>query len=186
MVRRCLSTDTRDTNGVAVARASVLPSDAEAIVVGGGSIGSSVLYHLAKHHGIKAVMLESHKLTSGTTWHSAGLCWQLAGLLGSGDIDLQLCQYTKDLVEETLPAETGEWAGWTTTGSLFACSSNERLIAHNRTRLLAQGIHGVESYVLTPEETKAVHPLINIDDLVGAIYVPTDGELLLHSINLFT
>lgn len=91
------------------AAAVALPAEAEVVVIGGGSIGSAVLYHLAKHHGVKAVQLESNKLTSGTTWHSAGLLWQLAGLLGAGDIDLALSQYTKTLVEETLPAETGEW-----------------------------------------------------------------------------
>jgi hypothetical protein len=158
-----------------------LPASAEAIVIGGGSIGSSVLYHLAKDHGINAVLLESNQLTSGTTWHSAGLLWQLAGLLGSGDVDVQLSQYTKQLVEETLPAESGEWAGWTTTGSLFACSSEERLVAHNRTRLLAMGIADVESHVLSPQEAKKVHPLMNVDDLVGAIYTPSDGTApLLH------
>jgi hypothetical protein len=93
----------------AAAAVAALPSEAEVVVIGGGSIGSAVLYHLAKDHGIKAVQLESNKLTSGTTWHSAGLLWQLAGLLGAGDIDFQLSQYTKELVETTLPAETGEW-----------------------------------------------------------------------------
>jgi sarcosine dehydrogenase len=152
-----------------------LPASADAIVIGGGSIGASVLYHLAKDHGINAVLLEANQLTSGTTWHSAGLLWQLAGLLGSGDVDLQLSQYTKQLVEETLPAESGEWAGWTMTGSLFACKSEERLIAHNRTRLMAMGIAGVESHALTPQEAKEIHPLMNVDDLVGAIYTPSDG-----------
>jgi len=152
-----------------------LPASADAVVIGGGSIGSSVLYHLAKDHGVNAVLLEANQLTSGTTWHSAGLLWQLAGLLGSGDVDLQLSQYTKKLVEETLPAESGEWAGWTMTGSLFACKSEERLIAHNRTRLLAMGIAGVESHALTPQEAKEIHPLMNVDDLVGAIYTPSDG-----------
>ena len=152
-----------------------LPACADAVVIGGGSIGSSVLYHLTKHHGINAVLLESNQLTSGTTWHSAGLLWQLAGLLGSGDVDVQLSQYTKHLAEETLPAESGQWAGWTTTGSLFACSSEERLVAHNRTRLLAMSIAGVESHVLSPQEAKKVHPLMNVDDLVGAIYTPSDG-----------
>lgn len=161
-----------------------LPTSADAVVIGGGSIGCSVLYHLAKDHGINAVLLESNKLTSGTTWHSAGLLWQLAGLLGSGDVDLQLSQYTKQLVEETLPAESGEWAGWTETGSLFACTSEQRLVAHNRTRLLAMGIAGVESHILHPEEAKNIHPLMRVDDLVGAIYTPSDGAVRPHSYRL--
>jgi len=154
-----------------------LPQQADVVVVGGGSIGSSVIYHLAKEHGVNAVLLESNKLTSGTTWHSAGLLWQLAGLLGSGDVDLHLSQYTKRLVQDTLPDEVGEWAGWTTTGSLFACSSEDRLIAHDRVRTMAKAIAGVESHVVSPEEAKEIHPLINSDDLVGCIHTPADGHI---------
>ena len=154
-----------------------LPQQADVVVVGGGSIGSSVIYHLAKEHGVNAVLLESNKLTSGTTWHSAGLLWQLAGLLGSGDVDLHLSQYTKRLVQDTLPEEVGEWAGWTTTGSLFACSSEDRLIAHDRVRTMAKAIAGVESHVVSPEEAKEIHPLINSDDLVGCIHTPADGHI---------
>ena len=161
----------------AAAAAAAVPSSCDAIVIGGGSIGSATCYHLAKEHGVNVVLLEADALTSGTTWHSAGLHWQLAGLLGSGDVDLQLSQYTKQLVEETLPAETGEWAGWSTTGSLFACSSQDRLIAHNRTRVMACATHGVESHIVSPAEAKDIHPLMSVDDLVGAVHTPGDGHI---------
>ena len=93
---------------------TVLPAEADAVIIGGGSIGTSTLYHLAKEHGLNALLLESEQLTSGTTWHSAGLLWQLAGLMGQLDTDLASAQYTKRLVTDVLPEETGgDWAGWT-------------------------------------------------------------------------
>ena len=87
--------------------AESLPSQADAVIIGGGSIGTSTLYHLQKL-GVNAVLIEANKLTSGTTWHSAGLCWQLAGMAGQMDTDIESVQYTKKMVSETLPAETGQ------------------------------------------------------------------------------
>ena len=146
------------------------------VVVGGGSVGTAVLYHLARL-GVDALLLERAELTSGTTWHSAGLMWQLAGLLGAGDVDLELSQYTKELVTDTLPAETGDWAGWQTTGSLFACQSDRRLAAHNRTRSLAGALYGVESRPISAAEAKRIHPLLNVTDLVGCVHTPSDGHI---------
>ena len=89
-----------------------LPSEADVVIIGGGSIGTSTLYHLQKQ-GVNAVLLEANELTSGTTWHSAGLLWQLAGMAGQMDTDIEFVQYTRKLVSETLPDETdGDWAGW--------------------------------------------------------------------------
>ena len=111
---------------------------------------------------VNAVLLEGNELTSGTTWHSAGLLWQLAGMAGQMDTDVEFVQYTKGLVSETLPEETdGDWAGWQNTGAIFACSSKERLTSHNRVRLLAQSMYPhIEAYDLSPDEAKEVHPLM--------------------------
>ena len=148
------------------------------MVIGGGSIGTSTLYHLQKL-GVNAVLLEGNELTSGTTWHSAGLLWQLAGMAGQMDTDVEFIQYTKGLVSETLPEETdGDWAGWQNTGAIFACSSKERLTSHNRVRLLAQSMYPhIEAYDLSPDEAKEVHPLMRTDDIYGAVYIPGDGSI---------
>jgi len=155
-----------------------LPSEADVVIVGGGSIGTSTLYHLQKQ-GVNAVLLEANELTSGTTWHSAGLLWQLAGMAGQMDTDVEFVQYTKQLVSETLPEETGgDWAGWQNTGAIFACSSRERQISHNRVRLLAQSMYPhIEAHDLSPDEAKEVHPLMRTDDIYGAVYIPGDGSI---------
>ena len=84
-----------------------LPEQADVVIIGGGSIGTSTLYHLQKL-GVNAVLIEANELTSGTTWHSAGLLWQLAGMAGQMDTDIESVQYTRKLVSETLPDETGQ------------------------------------------------------------------------------
>eukprot|EP00939_MAST-03C_sp_MAST-3C-sp1_P001494 g1494.t1 len=153
-----------------------VPEEADVVIIGGGSIGTSTLYHLQKL-GVNAVLVEGNELTSGTTWHSAGLLWQLAGMAGQMDTDIESIQYTKKLVSEVLPEETDDWAGWVNTGAIFACSSRERQISHNRVRLLAQAMYGIEAFDLTPDEAKDVHPLMRTDDLFGAVYVPGDGSV---------
>ena len=142
--RQALQTIRLSTRAFSASSAPELPSHADAVIIGGGSIGTSTLYHLQKL-GLNAVLIEGDELTSGTTWHSAGLLWQLAGMAGQMDTDIEFVQYTRELVSETLPAEIdGEWAGWVNQGAIFACSRRERQISHNRTRLLAQAMFGID------------------------------------------
>ena len=175
--RRALRSTRLGARAFSASSAPELPSHADAVIIGGGSIGTSTLYHLQKL-GLNAVLIEGDELTSGTTWHSAGLLWQLAGMAGQMDTDIEFVQYTRELVSETLPAEIdGEWAGWVNQGAIFACSRRERQISHNRTRLLAQAMYGIEAHDLSPSEAQKVHPLMRVDDLHSAVYVPGDGTI---------
>ena len=125
--RRALRSTRLGARAFSSASTPELPSHADAVIIGGGSIGTSTLYHLQKL-GLNAVLIEGDELTSGTTWHSAGLLWQLAGMAGQMDTDIEFVQYTRRLVTEVLPAECdGEWAGWVNQGAIFACSSRERM-----------------------------------------------------------
>jgi sarcosine dehydrogenase len=146
-----------------------LPTEADAVVVGGGSIGASVLYHLAQR-GLKALMLERDELTSGTTWHSAGMLWRLR----PSDADIEMHSYTREMCIK-LEEETGI-ASWTENGGLFIAGNAERLAEYER--LAETGRYfGIESAVLSPAEVQKVHPLIAVDDVYGGLYSPTDGTI---------
>lgn len=92
---------------------ATLPTDAEVVIIGGGSAGCHTLYQLAKR-GVKAVLLERSRLTSGTTWHTAGLIWRLR----PSDVEVQLLNTTRDLLM-SLEAETGINPGWINNGGLY-------------------------------------------------------------------
>ena len=140
----------------------------DAIVVGGGVVGSSTAYQLQKQ-GLRTLLLESHALTAGTTWHTAGMLWRLR----PSYVDIELHTRTRQLAME-LEAEKG--AAWTENGGLFIACDKERLAEYER---LAQtgDKYGIESYVLSPTEAKRVHPLLNVSDIYGALHSPTDGTL---------
>ncbi|KAM5328827.1 sarcosine dehydrogenase, mitochondrial isoform 2-T2 [Glossophaga mutica] len=149
-----------------------LPSTASVVVIGGGSLGCQTLYHLAKLGVSGAVLLERERLTSGTTWHTAGLLWQLR----PSDVEVELLAHTRRVVSRDLPAETGLHTGWIQNGGLFIASSRQRLDEYKRLMSLGKA-YGVESHVLGPVETKALYPLMNVDDLYGTLYVPHDGTM---------
>ena len=100
---------------------SELPREADVVVVGGGAVGSSTLYHLAKM-GVNAILLDKHEATSGTTWHSAGLVWRLR----STDVEIELIDHTRELATKTLEEETGLSSGWAPNGGLFPASTPQR------------------------------------------------------------
>lgn len=146
-----------------------LPESADVVILGGGSIGCNTLYHLAKLGVTNAVLLERNRLTSGTTWHTAGLVWRLR----PSDVDVRLLAYTHELLEG-LEAETGIDPGYIVNGGLFIASSKERLDEYKRLQTLGKAF-GIESYVLGPSETKKLYPLMNVDDVYGTLYSPRDG-----------
>ncbi|XP_054545182.1 sarcosine dehydrogenase, mitochondrial isoform X6 [Talpa occidentalis] len=149
-----------------------LPSTANVVVIGGGSLGCQTLYHLAKLGVSGAVLLERDRLTSGTTWHTAGLLWQLR----PSDVEVELLAHTRRVVSRDLEQETGLHTGWIQNGGLFIASNRQRLDEYKRLMSLGKA-YGVESHVLGPEETKALYPLMNVDDLYGTLYVPHDGTM---------
>ncbi|WP_160010911.1 FAD-dependent oxidoreductase [Rhizobium sp. 18055] len=147
-----------------------LPRTAKAVVIGGGIIGCSTAYHLGKLGWTDTVLLERKKLTSGTTFHAAGLVGQLRS---SANIT-QLLGYSVDLYKR-LEAETGLGTGWKMNGGLRLACNEERWTEVKRQATTAQSF-GLDMQLLTPQEAFDLWPLMTIDDLVGAAFLPTDGQ----------
>ncbi|XP_045326231.1 sarcosine dehydrogenase, mitochondrial isoform X4 [Leopardus geoffroyi] len=169
--RRTLK-DPQGPSTVARGPSQPLPGTAHVVVIGGGSLGCQTLYHLAKLGVSGAVLLERERLTSGTTWHTAGLLWQLR----PSDVEVELLAHTRRVVSHDLEEETGLHTGWIQNGGLFIASNRQRLDEYKRLMSLGKA-YGVESHVLSPAETKALYPLMNVDDLYGTLYVPHDGTM---------
>ncbi|KAG5834559.1 hypothetical protein ANANG_G00262770 [Anguilla anguilla] len=102
-----------------------LPKSAEAVVIGGGSLGCQTVYHLTKMGMTNVVLLERDRLTAGTTWHTAGLLWQLR----PSDVEVELLAHTRQVVSADLEQETGLHTGWIQNGGLFIASNKQRLDA---------------------------------------------------------
>ena len=147
-----------------------LPTTAKAVVIGGGIVGCSTAYHLGKLGWTDTVLLERKKLTSGTTFHAAGLVGQLRT---SANIT-QLLGYSVDLYRR-LEQETGLQTGWKMNGGLRLACNAERWTEVKRQATTAHSF-GLEMHLLTPQEAQDMWPLMTIDDLVGAAFLPTDGQ----------
>ena len=149
---------------------SPLPSQARAVIIGGGIIGCSTAYHLARLGWKEVVLVERHKLTSGSTWHAAGLVGQLRT---SANIT-QLLKYSVELYGR-LEAETGQATGWKRNGGLRLACNAERMTEIKRQATMAHSF-GLEMHILSPKEAHALWPVMDIADLVGAAFLPTDGQ----------
>ena len=147
-----------------------LPSHAEIVVIGGGIIGCSTAYHLARDHKAEVVLLEQGTLTSGSTWHAAGL----VGQLRSSASITRVLKYSVDLYKG-LEAETGLATGWKMTGCLRLATNADRWTEFRRLATTAKSF-GMDMHLLTPREVKAMWPLMEVGDLVGASWLPTDGQ----------
>jgi sarcosine dehydrogenase len=147
-----------------------LPTHAQIIVIGGGIIGCSTAYHLARDHKADVVVLEQGKLTSGSTWHAAGL----VGQLRSSASITKVLKYSVDLYK-TLDAETGLDTGWKMTGCLRLATNQDRWTEYRRLATTARSF-GMEMHLVSPAEVKAMWPLMDVSDLVGASWLPTDGQ----------
>lgn len=147
-----------------------LPSHAQIVVIGGGIIGCSTAYHLARDHKADVILLEQGTLTSGSTWHAAGL----VGQLRSSASITRVLKYSVDLYKG-LEAETGLATGWKMTGCLRLATNQDRWTEFRRLATTA-GSFGMEMHLISPEEVKRMWPLMNVDDLVGASWLPTDGQ----------
>ena len=147
-----------------------LPSHAQIVVIGGGIIGCSTAYHLARDHKADVVLLEQGRLTSGSTWHAAGLVGQLRS---SASITKAL-KYSVDLYKG-LAAETGLETGWKMTGCLRLATNDDRWTEYKRLATTAKSF-GMEMHLISPAEVKRMWPLMDVSDLVGASWLPTDGQ----------
>lgn len=147
-----------------------LPTKARAVVIGGGVSGCSVAYHLAKAGWKDVVLLERRRLTSGTTWHAAGLIGQLRGSANM----TRLAKYSRDLYIQ-LEAETGVATGMRQVGSISVALTAERHEELLRNATIAR-IFGVDVAEISPAEAKAMYPHLNIGDVVGAVHLPGDGQ----------
>ena len=149
--------------------AAELPKRARVVIVGGGVIGCSIAYHLAKIGWSDVVLLERKQLTSGTTWHAAGLVGQLRPSINM----TQLAKYTGELYRG-LEAETGQATGYRQCGSISLATNHERFEELKRSASMAK-VFDLPVDVITPEQIKELYPIANVDDLVGGIHIPSDG-----------
>ena len=149
---------------------SRFPSQARVVVVGGGIIGCSTAYHLAKLGCPDVLLLERAKLTSGSTHHAAGLVGQLRTSAGI----TQLLGHSV-AIYNSIEEETGLATGWKMNGGLRLACNRQRMTELERQATTAHSF-GLEMHLLTPSEARELWPLMSIDDLVGAAFLPTDGQ----------
>ena len=161
------ASDTSDASGKTGPR---LPDRAQAVVVGGGIVGCSVAYHLTRRGITDVLLIEQGSLTSGTTWHAAGLVSQLK----STHSLTKLATYSARLFEE-LEDETGQATGYRTPGSISVAADAERWEEIRRGASMASTV-GVETREIDRDELAERWPLIRTDDVVGALYIPRDGH----------
>ena len=145
---------------------------ARAVVIGGGVVGVSTLYHLAKKGWSDSVLIERKELTSGSTWHAAGLLplFNMSYSVG------QLHKYSVGLYGR-LTAETGLDAGFRPVSNIRLARTQDRLDEYKYYAGVAATIGGIEVKFLTPEQVKEVWPLCNVDGIIGAIQHPQDGYI---------
>ncbi|MCT4655112.1 MAG: FAD-dependent oxidoreductase [Cohaesibacter sp.] len=146
------------------------PSHARAVIIGGGVSGCSVAYHLAKLGWKEIVLLERKQLTCGTTWHAAGLIGQLRASQNM----TRLAKYSAELYVN-LEEETGIATGMRQVGSISVALTEARHEELLRQATLARAFD-VDVEEVSPTEVKAMYPHLNIDDVVGAVHLPLDGQ----------
>ncbi|GIL36178.1 FAD-dependent oxidoreductase [Phycicoccus sp. DTK01] len=149
-----------------------LPARARVVVVGGGVIGTSVAYHLAQAGESDVLLLERDRLTSGTTWHAAGLMTCFGSF---SETSTRLRLYSRDLYER-LEAETGQSTGFTPVGLVEAAADRDRLEEYRRVATFQRRL-GLEVEEVSPAEMAELFPLARTDDLAGGFHVPGDGRV---------
>jgi 4-methylaminobutanoate oxidase (formaldehyde-forming) len=148
----------------------MLPTRADVVIIGGGIIGCSIAYHLAKLGITDVVLLERRQLTCGTTWHAAGLVPQLRATRAL----TELAKYTSELLK-TLEAETGQATGFKQNGSIGVALNEARFEEFKRTGAMGRAF-GVEAEFLSPSEVVQRYPLLEGRGVVGGIWTPNDGQ----------
>ena len=146
-----------------------VPKQANVVIIGGGVIGCSIAYHLAKLGFSDVLLLERQQLTSGTTWHAAGLVGQLRTSINM----TKLAKYTSELYRG-LEAETGQATGYRQCGSISLATNHERFEELKRSASMAK-VFNLEVNVIDVAEIVQRYPLVSSDDLLGGIHIPSDG-----------
>lgn len=147
-----------------------LPTRAQVVVVGGGIVGCSVAYHLARRGWGDVLLLEQHQLTSGTTWHAAGLVTQARPTWGTREVVRRSLEVFRHLEEET-----GLSTGYVETGTLHLATTEDRWQELLRQASAARA-NGIRTAPLTPEETVALFPLLDPSGLRGSLHYPDEGR----------
>jgi 4-methylaminobutanoate oxidase (formaldehyde-forming) len=147
-----------------------VPDRAQVVVIGGGIIGCSTAYHLARDHKADVLLIEQGRLTSGSTWHAAGL----VGQLRSSASITRVLKYSVELYKR-LEAETGQATGWKMSGCLRLATTPDRWVEFQRLATTARSF-GMEMELIGPAEVRRMWPLMEVGDLIGASWLPTDGQ----------
>jgi len=147
-----------------------LPERASAVIIGGGVIGSSVAYHLAKQGWSDVVLLERNQFSCGTTWHAAGLI----GTMRANESHAKLCEYSMAVLTE-LETETGQSTGFKQVGSLTIAHSKARFEELKRVAAMNNAFGVTRVDMITAEEAKSIYPYLETGDLLGASWVAQDG-----------
>jgi 4-methylaminobutanoate oxidase (formaldehyde-forming) len=149
---------------------SSLPTQAQVVIIGGGIIGCSVAYHLIKLGWSDVLLLERKQLTSGTTWHAAGLVVTPS----SSELDVEISTYTRELFKE-LEEETGQSTGFKPIGYLQLACTPDWLIERRRMATAARNF-GVNVLEISAAEVKKMWPLADTSDIIAGFFVPEDGR----------
>ena len=147
-----------------------MKDSAQVVIIGGGIIGCSTAYHLTNMGWKDVVIVEKGQLTSGSTWHAAGL----VGQLRSERNITRMLQYSVSLYDQ-LEEETGLTTGWKPCGCLHLASTKERMYELKKGATTARSF-GLEMRMVTPKEALDLCPILSLEGLIGAAFMPTDGQ----------
>ena len=151
---------------------AIIPSHARVVIVGGGIIGTSVAYHLASMGWKEIVLLERDRLTSGTTWHAAGL---MVTFGSTSETSTEMRKYSRDLYRR-LETETGQSTGLAQIGFIEVAADKGRLEEYRRVSAFNRYC-GIDVHEISPREVKELFPLANVDDIEAGFYVKEDGRV---------
>jgi len=149
-----------------------MKSHAQVVIIGGGAMGCSLLYHLSKLGWTDTVLIEKNELTAGSTWHAAGLCTHFAHNLTI----MHMRAYSVKLYSELLERETGQPVSFHKTGALRMTRSQDRMDEFRHVQGIGK-FAGFDFNILTPQELKDIYPLTTTDNIIGAIHEPLDGHV---------
>jgi len=164
-----VETDEEREEQVQMSRDEELPDRAQVVIIGGGVVGTSVAYHLTRLGWTDVVLVEQGQLSSGTTWHAAGLVGQLRATEGG----TRLVQYSAQLYSE-LERETGLATGFKRCGGVTVARTEDRMVQLRRTAATAES-YDLECELISPDEARDRYPVLATEDLIGAIWLPGDG-----------